>query len=95
MRRVAKPPRFTDPTAELLGLFSGDVGALGPGAGEHRIDGGDRQSGWAERYLAELMAAPNYAGELVHVQALPERSATYAAPDPPLPPELGSLLRRL
>jgi len=53
------------------------------------------QPGWAERYLADLMAAPGYAGELVHVAALPARNPSYSLPDPPLPPELDSLLRRL
>jgi DEAD/DEAH box helicase domain-containing protein len=53
------------------------------------------EPGWAERYLAELETAPDYAGELVHVAALAVRHSSFATPDPPLSPAIAALLRRL
>ncbi len=58
-------------------------------------DRGERGGGWAAEYLAARSAAADYQGELVHVADLPARAAAFAAPEPPLPPAIESLLARL
>src|SRR6188508_1530558 len=79
---VRRARRVPHPAGDLLSLFDQELRARS-------------EPGWAERYLVELEESSDYAGELAHVAALPARSASLALPDPPLPPALAALLRRL
>ena len=47
------------------------------------------------RWLAEVTASREYAGQIVHVEHLPAREARFAETDPPLSPLLRAALKRL
>lgn len=46
------------------------------------------------RALARLQSAPDYAGQIVHIEMLPAREARYEALTRPLPPPLEDILQR-
>jgi DEAD/DEAH box helicase domain-containing protein len=46
------------------------------------------------RYVQGWMSSADYRGQVEHIQSLPERKASYADPDIPLPPVLNTSLHR-